>query len=150
MVNSKQQKNMRKYLLTILTTFLTSIACAQNFEYVVDSSYEPLSKEAIALQAISEVYHQKVMERRFDEYKGKAYDCYNKGDFRGFIYYSDCALNTGWYSAELYYDRGVAYEELHDYRKAKREYRRALKKGFPAQSAYEQCKINQKEWKKSH
>ena len=76
---------------------------------------------------------------------------YNKGDYNGFIFYSDYALNTGWYNSKLYYDRGTAFERLHDYRKAKKEYKRALKKGYyPAQSALKQCKINQKNWKKSH
>ena len=35
--------------------------------------------------------------------------------------------------------------------KAKKEYKRALKKGYyPAKAAYEQCKVHKKAWKKSH
>lgn len=45
----------------------------------------------------------------------------------------------------------MAYEKLHDYRKAKKEYKRAVKKGYyPAQSALRQCRERQKAWRKTH
>ena len=67
------------------------------------------------------------------------------------LYYSDQALKMGYYSANLYYDRGVAYEATHEYSKAKKWYKKALRKGYnPARYALTQCKINQKEWKKFH
>ncbi|MDY3968295.1 MAG: hypothetical protein SO028_07940 [Prevotella sp.] len=103
------------------------------------------------LHAQAEAYRQQERKERFDEYQDRAYNCYNRGDYNGFIYYSDYALKTGWYNSKLYYDRGAAYERLHEYGKAKKEYKRAIKKGYyPAQSAYEQCKIHQKAWKKAN
>ena len=60
------------------------------------------------MAARANAYRQEVMKQRFEEYQDKAYDCYNKGDFNGFIFYSDYALNTGWYNSKLYYDRGTA------------------------------------------
>jgi tetratricopeptide (TPR) repeat protein len=143
--------DMKKFLLTLMATICVAISYAQNTNYVIESTFQPLSMEEMMMAARANAYRQQIMKERFEEYQDKAYNCYNKGDFIGFIYYSDYALNTGWYNSKLYYDRGAAFEKLHEYRKAKKEYKRALKKGYyPAQSALTQCKINQKNWKKSH
>ena len=142
---------MKKFLLTLMATICVAFSYAQNTNYVIESTFQPLSMEEMMMAARANAYRQQIMKERFEEYQDKAYNCYNKGDFNGFIYYSDYALNTGWYNSKLYYDRGAAFEKLHEYRKAKKEYKRALKKGYyPAQSALKQCKINQKNWKKSH
>ena len=134
-----------------MATICVAFSYAQNTNYVIESTFQPLSMEEMMMAARANAYRQQIMKERFEEYQDKAYNCYNKGDFNGFIYYSDYALNTGWYNSKLYYDRGAAFEKLHEYRKAKKEYKRALKKGYyPAQSALTQCKINQKNWKKSH
>jgi tetratricopeptide (TPR) repeat protein len=143
--------DMKKFLLTLMATICVAFSYAQNTNHVIESTFQPLSMEEMMMAARANAYRQQVMKERFEEYQDKAYNCYNKGDFNGFIYYSDYALNTGWYNSKLYYDRGAAFEKLHEYRKAKKEYKRALKKGYyPAQSALTQCKINQKNWKKSH
>ena len=149
--NIKRMTDMKKFLLTLMATICVAFSYAQNTNYVIESTFQPLSMEEMMMAARANAYRQQIMKERFEEYQDKAYNCYNKGDFNGFIYYSDYALNTGWYNSKLYYDRGAAFEKLHDYRKAKKEYKRALKKGYyPAQSALTQCKINQKNWKKSH
>lgn len=107
--------------------------------------------EEMILSAKAEAYKQKVAEQRFEEYQDKAYECYNKQDYSGFITYSNYALSTGWYNSKLYYDRGVVFEHFHDYKKAKKEYKKAMRKGYySAKNALKQCKINQKYWKKSH
>jgi tetratricopeptide (TPR) repeat protein len=143
--------DMKKFLLTLMATICVAFSYAQNTNYVIESTFQPLSMEEMMMAARANAYRQQIMKERFEDYQDKAYNCYNKGDFNGFIYYSDYALNTGWYNSKLYYDRGAAFEKLHEYRKAKKEYKRALKKGYyPAQSALTQCKINQKNWKKSH
>jgi len=149
--NIKRMTDMKKFLLTLMATICVAFSYAQNTNYVIESTFQPLSMEEMMMAARANAYRQQIMKERFEEYQDKAYNCYNKGDFNGFIYYSDYALNTGWYNSKLYYDRGAAFEKLHEYRKAKKEYKRALKKGYyPAQSALTQCKINQKNWKKSH
>ena len=141
---------MRRILLLLLV-FWATVSYAQNINYTIESTFQPLSMEEMMMAARANAYRQEVMKQRFEEYQDKAYNCYNKGDFNGFIFYSDYALNTGWYNSKLYYDRGAAYEKLHEYSKAKKEFKRAIKKGYyPAQSAYEQCKVHQKAWKKSH
>jgi tetratricopeptide (TPR) repeat protein len=142
---------MKRYLLLFAVVFVATIGYGQNINYKIESTFQPLSMEEMMMAAQANAYRQELMKQRFEEYQDKAYSCYNKGDFNGFIFYSDYALNTGWYNSKLYYDRGAAYEKLHEYSKAKKEYKRAIKKGYyPAQSAYEQCKVHQKAWKKSH
>ena len=142
--------SMKRFFF-ISFVFWASVSYAQNINYTIESTFQPLSREEMMMAARANAYRQEVMKQRFEEYQDKAYNCYNKGDYNGFIFYSDYALNTGWYNSKLYYDRGTAFERLHDYRKAKKEYKRALKKGYyPAQSSLKQCKINQKNWKKSH
>jgi len=128
-----------KLLLLTIAMFGCMTANAQN--YVVNSTFEPLSYSQIAAKV---AYGKRMADNYFD----KAYEYYNKGDMQGFIYYSDIAMSYGWYSSECYYDRGVAYERLHDYKHAKKNYKKALKKGYyPARSALESCKISEKAWK---
>ena len=139
----------RFFLLSFV--FWAAVSYAQNINYKIESTFQPLTMEEMMMAARANAYRQEMMKQRFEEYQDKAYSCYNKGDFNGFLYYSEYALNTGWYNSKLYYDRGAAFEMLHEYSKAKKEYKRALKKGYyPAKAAYEQCKVHQKAWKKSH
>lgn len=137
---------MKKFLIILALTLVATTGTAQ---LVINSQFKPLSYEELMLHAQAEAYRQQEMKERFGKYQDRAYDFYSRGDYRGFIYYSDYALKTGWYNSKLYYDRGVAFERLHEYGKARKEYKRAIKKGYyPALSAYEQCKIHQKVWKK--
>ena len=142
---------MKRYVVVLLIVLVTTMSRAQNVNIVNGSVYEPLPMEVLMMAARANAYRQEMAKQRFEEYKDKAYNYYNRGDYSGFIYYSTIALNTGWYNDKMYYDRGNAYEMLHEYRKAKKEYKRAIKKGYyPAQSAYEQCKRHQKIWKKTN
>lgn len=151
-----------KRLFLLLGFMLTIfVSKAQNNPYVVDGGFEPMTMDEMLLpfviysqnaERIQQIQEQrrKAAEQRFDEYKEKAYECYNHNNYSGFIYYSTVALETGWYTDRMYYDRGVAFEALHDYKQAKKEYKMAIKYGFyPATDAYNQVKEHKKEWKKS-
>lgn len=86
-------------------------------------------------------YSTRIVERRIDATTTKT--------FLGFLTYSDYALRTGWYTAQLYYDRGVVYERMKDFKKAKKEYKKAKKAGSPmAYQALLSCKRNEKEYKR--
>ena len=142
---------MKKILIALAISFAIGEGYAQNINYTINSTFQPLSMEELMMSARAEAYRQQIAQQRFEEYKDKAYTYLNKGDYQGFLYYSDYALSTGWYNNKMYYDRGVAFEKFHEYRKAKKEYKKAIKKGYyPAEHAYRQCKINQKNWKKLH
>lgn len=128
---------MKKYLLLLFVVSIGYECNAQN-NYTVESTYRSLSTEEMMMGA-------RANASRFGKYQNKAYECLNKKDYRGFIYYSDFALKTGYYNAKMYYNRGVSYEALHDYAKAKKEYKKAIKKGYyEAQAALENLKIKQK------
>lgn len=43
-------------------------------------------------------------------------------DYHGFLRNSSYALNTGFYNAQIYYDRGYAYTQIGYYKDAKQEY----------------------------
>lgn len=89
------------------------------------------------------------MEERFNELKEKAYDYYRKEDFGKFLLYSRYALDTGFYNATLYYDRGKVYERFNSFKEAKKEYKKAKKAGHPyATDALEMCKRHEKEYKR--
>lgn len=140
---------------------MISVSYAQNNPFVVSDSYQPMTMEEMMLpvmlysqnaERIQQIQEQRrrAAEQRFNEYKGKAYECYNRSDYSGFIYYSAIALETGWYNNKMYYDRGVAFEALHDYKQARKEYKTAINYGYyPAVDAYNQVKVHKKEWKKS-
>ena len=137
-----------------------AVATVSNAQgYVINSTFKPLSMQEMLLpyvlysqnaERIRERQEQReaAAKQRFGDYSDKAYECFNKLDYQGFIYYSSLALNTGWYNSEMYYNRGRAFEELHDYKQAKRQYKIALGYGYyPAQSALKLVKAHKKEWK---
>lgn len=66
----------------------------------------------------------------FKEYSSKAYAALNNGDKYGFITYTNYALSTDFYNAQMYYDRGVVFKELGDYKNAKKEFKKAKKHGY--------------------
>lgn len=82
---------MKRILLIFSVFFVTLVGYSQNYNYVIESTFQPLSMEEMMMAARANAYRQQMMKQRFEEYQEKAYDCYNKGDYDGFIYYSDYA-----------------------------------------------------------
>lgn len=82
---------MKRILLIFSVFFVTLVGYSQNYNYVIESTFQPLSMEEMMMAARANAYRQQMMKQRFEEYQEKAYDCYNKGDYNGFIYYSDYA-----------------------------------------------------------
>ena len=80
---------------------LTLVATTGTAQLVINSQFKPLSYEELMLHAQAEAYRQQEMKERFDKYQDRAYDFYSRGDYKGFIYYSDYALKTGWYNSKL-------------------------------------------------
>jgi hypothetical protein len=152
---------MKRLFLLLGFILVITFSNAQNNPYVVDGGFEPMTMDEMLLpfvlysqnaERIRELQEQReaAAKQRFSDYSDKAYECFNKSDYQGFIYYSSLALNTGWYNSEMYYDRGRAFEELHDYKQAKKQYKIALGYGYyPAQSALQLVKVHKKEWKQS-
>ena len=101
------------------------------------------------MSAMAEAAYNRQQKERFEQYQQKAYECYNRQDWNGFLTYSNYALDCGWYNAKLYYDRGVVYEKLCDFKHAKKEYKKAKKKGYAyAEGALQSLKITEREYKR--
>ncbi len=69
-------------------------------------------------------------KNQFYQYVEIAYDYFSQKDYRNFLIYSDKALNTEYYTSELYYMRGLAYELLGLYKQSRKEYEIAYKYGY--------------------
>jgi len=135
---------MKKVFLSLLITIVSIKGYAQYYPQY------PLYAEQLQMAENANYLMSKEKEKIFEGIKSEAYTYYNRGDYEGFLYHAKRALETGWDHPVFAYDRGVAYEKLHNYRKAKKEYKTAYKHGYyQAKAAYDQCKINEKEWKKA-
>jgi len=107
---------------------------ATNPNYVVESTYEPMSTDMMIAGARYRV-------SKFNEYRDKAYAALDRGDKYGFITYTNYALSMDYYSAKMYYDRGKVFQELGDYKQAKKNYKKAKKYGYyQANQALEELK----------
>ena len=137
---------MRKIIASsLLFLSMFSICDAQ---IVINSKFRPLSYDELIIDAMMKAEHDARMKQLYNEYKDAAYVRYDSKDWNGFLRYSQYALDTGWYNAELYYDRGVAYLQLNNFKKAKKEFKKAKKNGFiQAGAALESCKRLEKEYK---
>ena len=126
--------------------------------FVITARYKPQTTEEMLLPfllysqsagRIAQVQAQReqAAQQRYEKYSDKAYECYKRADYNGFIYYSAVALETGYYDPAMYYDRGVAFEVLHDYKHAKQEYKYAAAKGYEqAATALQALPAHKKAW----
>ncbi len=109
-----------------------------NANYKIESTYEPLPADLMAAAARGRA-------QRFRKYCDEAYEALNRGDKYGFITYTNYALSTDYYNAKMYYDRGKVFQELGDYKQAKKNFRKAKKYGYyQAEQALGELKI----WRK--
>ena len=130
---------MRKFLgvAVILLIGASNI----NGQVIINSKFKPLTYEEIMLSAMAENTRRK----QFEEYVDKAYERLNHNDYSGFISYSNYALQTGWYNSKLYYDRGLVYIHFKEYKLAKKELSKSLRKGYePARKILVTLKQKQK------
>lgn len=140
---------MKKSIIIFIFACVAINLWAPNNGLLVTPEYRPMPYEQYASIILYEQQQAKIRKENFERYKSIAYDYYYRGDYSNFLYYSELALKYGWYNNKMYYDRGKAYEYFHDYRKAKKEYRKAIRTDYQgAEYALEQCKIHQKEWKR--
>lgn len=141
-----------KRTFSILALILAFNYClfSQGRNISITPEYKPMTQQELELYARAEAVRQAYNKQQFEEYSAKAYERLQVLDYTGFIYYSDYALKFGWYNNKMYYDRGQAYERLHEYRKAKKEYKKAIKTGYyPATQALDLCKENERRWRKN-
>lgn len=146
MITLKPILNIRMLLLALIVISISQTGTSQ---IVIDSKFKPFSYEELMMQAQAEAAYNAQMKQRFQQYQDEAYRRYNKQDWYGFLTNSNYALETGWYNSQLYYDRGVVYERLNNFKQAKKEYKKAKKNGYAdAERALEACKQHEKEYKR--
>lgn len=81
----------------------------------------------------------------YEFYSDKAFEAFDKNQWSLVIYNVGEALNTKYYSGSLYFIRGYAYEQLMNYRAAKRDYKKAKKyNSIEAAQALEILKMKMK------
>lgn len=128
---------------------MVSITFVCSSQIVINSRFKPLSYEELYVEAMMKAEYDRQQKAKFEHYQQQAYDCYNKQDWYGFLTYSNYALETGWYDSKLYYDRGVVFERLNNFKEAKKSYKKAKKKGYAyAEAALQSCKEKEKEYKR--
>ncbi len=137
---------MKKIITGAIFTLFTVLQT--HAQYRINSSYKPLTFEEAYQYAMAKAAAREAARKRFNEYVELAYKWLNQDNYYYFIKYSDIALETGLYNNQLYYDRGQAYENMNEFGKAKKEYKKSLRHGYyPAKTALEVCKQRQKVWK---
>lgn len=142
-----QDDTMKKHIVIL---FLASsfVNIGYSFKYVCTAEFRPLSYEELYMSAMAKAAYEREMKELYELNRQKAYECYSLGDWNGFLTYSKYALDCGWYNAKLYYDRGVVYEKLCDFKHAKKEYKKAKKKGYAyAEGALQSLKITERKYK---
>ena len=84
-------------------------------------------------------------KENYFRYSDMAIEAYRNGQWNNVVYYVNEALNTRYYSGQLYYLRGYAYEQLGNLRAAKKDYKKGVKYNCPeAAQALEALKARKK------
>ena len=98
---------------------------------------------AMYLQAWEETSSRRL--ELYNDYKNQAIEAYNEGEWKDAIYYVNKALNTQYYSGQLYFIRGYSYEQLGYFSNAKKDYKIAKKCNYQdAATALENLKAKRK------
>lgn len=110
----------------------------------------PVSSEMIERAAIARAQDRAEREAKFEKWQSAAVEAYNKGDYFGCLTYINYALETNFHNGYIYYVRGLAFENLHDYKNAKKQYKKAKDEGYyQAEELLKGIKDREKAWKQS-
>ena len=95
------------------------------------------------LRALAETEARR--KENYQRYNSSAFDAYKNKQWNSVIYYVNMALETKYYSGQLYYIRGYAYEQNGNLRAAKKDYKKGKKYGsIEAARALEALKARSK------
>ena len=140
---------MKKMILTMaLTCLMTKGAEAQIGPY---DTYMRMPSADLYDMGMMNAYARVLAEaaaRRqeiYDRYSNMAVEAYKNRQWNSVIYYVNMALETKYYSGQLYYIRGYAYEQNGNLRAAKKDYKKGKKYGsIEAARALEALKAKSK------
>ena len=95
------------------------------------------------LRALAETEARR--KENYQRYNSLAFDAYKNKQWNSVIYYVNMALETKYYSGQLYYIRGYAFEQNGNMRAAKKDYKKGKKNGsIEAARALEALKARSK------
>lgn len=135
---------MKKILITLTLIFCVVNSFSQTTwtdKPVQFNPYVGRTDAQLRLQAQANVMNDNIKRQNFINYMNTAIQEFNKGNYSGFITYSNYALATGYSNPQVYYHRGIAFEHLGEKRNAKKNYKKAYKQGvYEAKEALKNLK----------
>jgi tetratricopeptide (TPR) repeat protein len=123
---------MKKILITLTLAFSVANSFSQTTwtdKPVQFNPYIGRTDEQLRLQAQANVRNDAIKRQNFINYMNAAMQELNKGNYSGFITNSNYALATGYSNPQVYYYRGIAFENLGEKSNAKKSYKKAYKQG---------------------
>ena len=123
---------MKKLLVVCIAFVFINTVNAQTSWTDQPKKFNPYigpSDRDLQLQAKSNAINNAVDLQHFKYYMSIAMQELNKQNYAGFISYSNAALSTGYSSPQVYYYRGIAFEQLGEKKDAKKSYKIAYKQG---------------------
>lgn len=103
--------------------------------------YVGRTDQQLRQQAQANVINNETKRQAFIDYMNSAMLELNKGNYSGFITYSNYALETGYTQPQVYYYRGISFEHLGDKKNANKSYKKAYKQGvYEAKEALKNLK----------
>ena len=138
----------KKFLVIAMTCSLTMNTGAQI--YAGDSWMQMPTADLydagtmnMYLRALAETEARR--KENYQRYNSLAFDAYKNKQWNSVIYYVNMALETKYYSGQLYYIRGYAFEQNGNLRAAKKDYKKGKKYGsIEAARALEALKARSK------
>lgn len=118
---------MKSFFVIVVISTMYFVNVKGQVQYPTNDLYDS-NMMNMYLDALSNTSEKR--ENLFCIYLKIAYDYFNKKDYQNFLVYSDKALGTYYYTAELYFMRGYAYEMLRNYKQSRKEYKLAYKHGY--------------------
>jgi hypothetical protein len=129
---------MKTTTLFIILLTITAKSYSQAIQF---NPYIGRSREDIIIQGYVNARNNEIKREQFDRFMKNAELEFNRGNYSGFITATNYALQTGYSFPELYYYRGIAYENLRDFKQSKSNYKLAKKKGvYEANNALKNLK----------
>lgn len=124
-----------KRILTVILLCLSTIVCEAQY---YDNPSVPLPTTDLYDTGVMNMYMNAAREtyaarsQQYERYVGWAFEAASKEQWPYVIHYVTSALNTGFWNADLYFLRGRAYEQLKQWRYAKRDYKKGKRNGSSA------------------
>ena len=135
--------NRIKFIVTLALMFVCSLNIqAQEVPIPTVDLYDT-EMMTMYLQALAET--RDIREKVYDQYVELAFTTAKNEQWSYVVNFVTSALNTGFWNADLYYLRGIAYEHLGCLKYAKRDFKKGKRKGSEfAANALERLKSTKK------